>query len=95
MEPISKTLEDYVSEVSTRFNNLSEPKMKELLTLYGTPQLVTISQVLGPEISSALGSAMNSAAQSLQKQEETTEPTSDASALKKGGLVIRRSKKKK
>lgn len=74
MEPVSKTLEDYVSEVSSRFNQLSESKMRELLTLYGTPQLVTISQVLGPEISTALGSAMNSAAQSLQNQAAPAEP---------------------
>jgi len=53
---------DYIKGMTDRFNQLTQDEVSSLLSLYGTPELIVISQVLGPEVSQALGSSMNEAA---------------------------------
>ena len=60
---------DYIKGMTDRFNQLSQDEVESLLSLYGTPELITISQVLGPEVSEALGSAMNAAARVVKTPE--------------------------
>lgn len=86
MEPDVKTAQDYVAEVANRFGQLTREEAEGLLGLYGTPQLVTISKVLGPEVSSVLGEAMNVIANSQAPQPITTE---QPMPMAKGGLVSR------
>lgn len=57
---------DYIKGMTDRFNQLTQDEVSSLLSLYGTPELVVISQVLGPEVSQALGSSMNEAALTIE-----------------------------
>lgn len=96
MEPVVKTAEDYVTEVATRFGELSREEAEGLLGLYGTPQLVTISKVLGPEISSVLGEAMNQIANATAAPAQPVAPPiqEPPMPMAPGGLVARPSRKK-
>ena len=58
----------YIQESLERFNQLTPDEVDSLMSLYGTPELVTISKVLGPEVSKALGVAMNAIAQQKKPQ---------------------------
>ena len=58
----------YIQEALERFNQLTPDEVDSLMSLYGTPELVTISKVLGPEVSKALGVAMNTIAQQKKPQ---------------------------
>ena len=89
MEPNVKTAQDYVVEVANRFGQLTQEEVESLMGLYGTPQLVTISKVLGPEVSSVLGEAMNAVANAPRTQPA---PTEQPAPMAKGGLVSRRKK---
>ena len=58
----------YIQESLERFNQLTPDEVDSLMSLYGTPELVAISKVLGPEVSKALGVAMNALAQQKKPQ---------------------------
>ena len=58
----------YIQEALERFNQLTPDEVDSLMSLYGTPELVAISKVLGPEVSKALGVAMNALAQQKKPQ---------------------------
>lgn len=93
MEPDVKTAQDYVTEVASRFGQLSREEAEGLLSLYGTPQLMTISKVLGPEVSSVLGEAMNQIARAAVSPSQDQAPAQEAPMpMAKGGLVNRRKK---
>ena len=97
MEPDVKTVQDYVAEVANRFGQLTQEEAQDLMGLYGTPQLVTISKVLGPEVSSVLGEAMNTIANALEPQAVPVQtaaamPAEQPVPMAKSGLVSRRKK---
>ena len=58
----------YIAESLERFNQLSPDEVDALMSLYGKPELIVISKVLGPEVSKALGVAMNAIAQEKKPQ---------------------------
>ena len=93
MEPDVKTAQNYVTEVANRFGQLSREEAEGLLNLYGTPQLVTISKILGPEVSSVLGEAMNQIARAVDSSSQDQASAQEAPMpMAKGGLVNRRKK---
>lgn len=53
----------YIQGALKRFNQLTPDEVDSLMSLYGTPELITISKVLGPEVSKVLGVAMNNLAE--------------------------------
>lgn len=89
MNPTAKTVDSYVKEVVSRFEALSPEETKGVMDLYGTPQLMTISKILGPEISTVLGQAMNALVMESTRQ---TTPIEQPQPMAKGGLVSRRKK---
>lgn len=96
MEPIVKTVDEYVAEVANRFGELSGEEAQGLLDLYGTPQLVTISRILGPEVSSVLGEAMNEISTSMSNTPQAipaqpiTPPVQETTMpMNKGGFLLK------
>jgi len=93
VEPNVKTAQDYVTEVANRFGQLNREEAESLLNLYGTPQLMTISKVLGPEVSSVLGEVMDQIARATVSPSQEQTPAQEAPMpMSKGGLVSRRKK---
>lgn len=57
---MAKELDEYKARVVDRLINLNEKETEIIKNLYGTPELVTISKVIGPEVTKALANAINS-----------------------------------
>jgi hypothetical protein len=57
---VAKELDEYRARVVDRLINLNEKETEIIKNLYGTPELVTISKVIGPEVTKALANAINS-----------------------------------
>ncbi len=57
---MAKELDEYKASVVDRLINLNENEKEIIKDLYGTPELVTISKVIGPEVTKALANAINS-----------------------------------
>ena len=57
---MAKELDEYRARVVDRLINLNEKETEIIKNLYGTPELVTISKVIGPEVTKALANAINS-----------------------------------
>ena len=57
---MAKELDEYRARVVDRLINLNEKETEIIKNLYGTPELVTISKVIGPEVTKALADGINS-----------------------------------
>jgi len=57
---VAKELDEYKASVVDRLINLNEEETEIIKGLYGTPELITISKVIGPEVTKTLSDAMNS-----------------------------------
>jgi len=51
---------EYINDEQELLLNLNEEETEIIKGLYGTPELITISKVIGPEVTKALSDAMNS-----------------------------------
>ena len=63
-------LEQYKEQISERFDNLEQKQIGTMLSMYGTPELVTLSELLGPEVTNVLASKLNDKAMELERQAE-------------------------
>ena len=57
---MAKELDEYKASVLDRLINLNEEETEVIKSLYGTPELITISKVIGPEVTKALADGINS-----------------------------------
>jgi len=73
--------QQYKNDVLMRLANLEEEETNQIKNLYGSPALITIGKIIGPEVSEALATGINSIAdprKAIQPQ-----------AVKKRGLAAR------
>ena len=57
---MAKELDEYKASILDRLINLNEEETEVIKSLYGTPELITISKVIGPEVTKALADGINS-----------------------------------
>jgi len=57
---VAKELDEYKAGVINRLLNLNEEETEIVKGLYGTPELIIISKIIGPEVTKALADGINS-----------------------------------
>jgi len=79
----SSELDNYKNAVSDRFDVLASEEQSTLLNMYGTPELIVIAKIIGPEIHGVLSKKLNSIMNTTQDK-VTSKPK------KKRGLAARK-----
>tara|TARA_R110000782_G_scaffold55584_1_gene116992 strand:- start:19 stop:282 length:264 start_codon:yes stop_codon:yes gene_type:complete len=74
-------LDNYKNEVSNRFDVLASEEQSTLLSMYGTPELIVIAKVIGPEIHGVLSEKLNSIMNNTQDR-VTSKPKRGLAARK-------------
>ena len=72
-------LDQYKVEIAERLGQLEVEEAKGLVELYGTPGLITIGKIIGPEVSQVLAEGLNEMAQAVAQQQQQ-QPTPAAPA---------------
>jgi hypothetical protein len=77
-------LEQYKVEVSNRLNNLDAEEVKVLANMYGSPELIMIGKIIGPEVSQALAEGVNEISRSLQQKGQEAVATQERQPIRSG-----------
>jgi hypothetical protein len=61
-------LDNYKVKVSERFDTLDSEEQSTLLSMYGTPELMVVAKIIGPEVHGILSEKLNTIMNSTQNE---------------------------
>jgi len=65
-------LDNYKVKVSERFDTLDSEEQSTLLSMYGTPELMVVAKIIGPEVHGILSEKLNTIMNSTENETTVT-----------------------
>lgn len=65
-------LDNYKVKVSERFDTLDSEEQSTLLSMYGTPELMVVAKIIGPEVHGILSEKLNTIMNSTENKTTVT-----------------------